>query len=434
VVEETPNRSRPWLITPWLVGLCFVTGAVALAFDQTRPLSTLLFGIASTLAVLSAVSAIAAIRNIESGRSVADQRARALESEVERNRDALDDLAEGLDVMIFLTDEQGRILYSNNRAADAFNFEDPVGKVILAVTMSTEIVELVEQVAASGVSQIAEVTFRHPEERVGIVQVWRESSDQNRLFVTIYDITELRRLERVRRDFVANVSHELRTPMTTIRAMAETLQDNDPNDADLRDKYLAKIIREVDRLTRITDDLLTLSIVESGRPAKVVCNATELVRGVVHQLSSKAQERGLHIQFTGEPNILVLANEPQLTQVAMNLIDNAINYSTEGDIVVSLHRESGAMVLTVTDQGIGIAQDHIYRVFERFYRVDKGRSRATGGTGLGLAIVRNIVEGHDGKIAVESALHHGSTFTVTWPLGDTDAGDEVVSGDPAESP
>jgi len=428
-VEGNDWRIR---LSPVLAGVALVVGLVAATSPSTRPLSTVLFGLFGIAAFGATLAANKALEQSTSRASAADLRSLMIEGEVARHRDALDDLAEGLDVMIFLTDPQGRILYSNNRAAEAFHHEDPVGKVILAVTMSNEVVELVASVAETGRSKTAEVAFRHPEERVGIVQVWRESSDEGRLFISIYDITELRRLERVRRDFVANVSHELRTPMTTIRAMAETLQDNDPSDADLREKYLEKIIREVDRLTRITDDLLTLSTVETGRTIKAVCDGSEIVRGVVSQLSQKAEGKGISLVFHGPTELLVDANEPQLTQVAMNLIDNAINYSTEGRIDVTVAELDDQFVLKVQDHGIGIAQDHIYRVFERFYRIDKGRSRATGGTGLGLAIVRNIVEGHGGKVAVESALHHGSTFTATIPLGT--AGNCAVSGGPDASP
>ncbi len=401
-----------------MAGAALVCGAVAIFSADARPVAGTLFVVAAIGSIVLTVHSNQVQEALESRADAGDLRALALESEVDRNRDALDDLAEGLDVMIFLTDVQGKILYSNNRAAEAFHHEDPVGKVILAVTMSNEVVSLVASVARTGVGETAEVAFRHPEERVGIVQVWKESSDQDRLFISIYDITELRRLERVRRDFVANVSHELRTPMTTIRAMAETLQDNDPSDEALREKYLEKIIREVDRLTRITDDLLTLSTVETGRTIKAECDGSELVRSVVNQLASKAKEKGLVIQYNGPTKLMMLANEPQLMQVALNLIDNAINYTSEGEITVTVAQAEDQFLLTVKDTGIGIAQDHIYRVFERFYRVDKGRSRATGGTGLGLAIVRNIVEGHGGKIAVESALHHGSTFSVMIPIGD----------------
>ena len=411
--EQSAHRLN--LLTTLLMVAGLITGVCAASSSFTW--LTILFVTFLLGAIVSHTYAKSRGTVVEDRLQLAITRAEAAEIEASRHRDALDDLAEGLEVLIFLTDLSGKIIYANERACHYFQFEDPVGHVVLAVTMSSEIVDLVSKVAETGKPAHAEVNFRHPEERAGIVHVWQESYGHRRLFVTIYDISELRRLERVRSDFVANVSHELRTPMTTIRAMAETIQDNDPADEALRDRYLVKIIREVDRLTHITDDLLALSSVESGRTEKIESDVAEIIRAVVQQLNLKAKEKGLAIGYQAPTALMALVNPTQLSQVAMNLIDNAINYTSEGEINVALTSDDDSFQLQVRDTGVGIAQDHLHRVFERFYRVDKGRSRATGGTGLGLAIVKNIAEAHGGTVSAESALHHGSTFTVTMPLG-----------------
>ncbi|MFM9873140.1 MAG: sensor histidine kinase [Fimbriimonadaceae bacterium] len=338
-----------------------------------------------------------------------------LESEVVRHRDALDDLADGLDAMIFLVDTNMRLLYANSRADEFFKIGDRDGDLLRAITLSNELDDLVGEVSRSREGLSREVILRHPRERTVQAQCWPEEFGQDRLFLSLRDVTELRHLETVRRDFVANVSHELRTPMTTIRAMAETLEEGE-DDVELRERYLGKIIREVDRLTRITDDLLTLSIAESGTVQRADCDLSEIVGSVCHQLEKKAKEKGMSLKVSRPKLMPFEGNETQLTQIVFNLVDNAINYSVEGVVRVSLGEESGRAVFVVADGGIGISSEHLPRIFERFYRVDKGRSRASGGTGLGLAIVKHLIELHGGDVSVESALNRGTTFTVRLPL------------------
>ncbi len=343
-----------------------------------------------------------------------------LESEVVRHRDALDDLADGLDAMIFLVDINFRLLYANSRADEFFKIRDRDGDLLRAITLSNELDELVATVAKTRLGVSKELILRHPRERIVQAQCWPEEFGQDRLFLSLRDVTELRHLETVRRDFVANVSHELRTPMTTIRAMAETLEEGE-DDAELRERYLGKIIREVDRLTHITDDLLTLSIAESGTVQRVECDLAEITGSVCHQLEKKAKEKGMSVVVNRPKQVPFEGNETQLTQIVFNLVDNAINYSSEGSVRVDLEADEKTAVLKIADSGIGISSEHLPRIFERFYRVDKGRSRASGGTGLGLAIVKHLVELHGGEVSVESALNRGTTFTVRLPLPKVDS-------------
>ncbi|MDI9641245.1 ATP-binding protein [Kamptonema cortianum] len=338
-----------------------------------------------------------------------------LSREVKRHRDALDDLADGLDILILLTDQRMMVVYANSRATEVFGGAPLVGQSLVAATVSTELSDLVQRAMQLKTSVRAEVTLKKPQERTFLAHAWIESSGEGRAFLALNDVTDIRRLERVRRDFVANVSHELRTPMTTIRAMAETLADGGDS-REFQEKYLEKIIREVDRLTSITDDLLTLSVAESGGVTKSEVDAAEIVKGVVLQLQSKAEQKGLDLRYSGAQSALASLNENQFSQIVLNLVDNAINYTSAGEVIVSTELEGGELLFRVTDTGIGISSEHLPRIFERFYRVDKGRSRATGGTGLGLSIVRHLAEAHGGRVSVESELNKGSAFTVTLPV------------------
>lgn len=397
-----------------LLIVAVVAGLVGLIAPSARSgamVASLVFGIGGVGTWLRAQSLIG---ELERDSAALETRVEQLQGEVRRHRDALDDLAEGLEIGIFLVDQNLRVLYANSLACDLFQTADPRGQTLLSVVFSNDVMEMLQKVVADASPVSAEMTLRQPEERIVRLHAWQDSSNKDRYFLSIHDISDLRRLERVRRDFVANVSHELRTPMTTIRAMAETLEEG-TEDEEFQRRYLGRIIKEVDRLTHITDDLLTLSIADSGNITKTDCNAAELVRSIVQQLMSKAEAKGLHLSYQGPDKLPMRANETQLSQIALNLVDNAINYTSEGSVVVRMEDGGSEINLVVEDTGIGIGSEHLSRVFERFYRVDKGRSRASGGTGLGLSIVRHLVEGHGGRVSVQSELNKGSTFAVVLP-------------------
>lgn len=334
-----------------------------------------------------------------------------LQTEIEIQRRSVDDLADGLDIAIFICDPRANILYANRRATELFDFEEPLGRNVLAVTLSHDLERLVVEAHREQNPKNAELVFPYPTERTGLAKAW--ATPDGRVFLSVYEITDLRRLERVRQDFVANVSHELRTPMTLIRAMAETLMDGD--DPELRERYLGKIVSEVDRLSMISQDLLILSAAESNPVRKHACDVAEVFRGVLQQLEARASEKGLALSYEGPEHLTIEANSAQMTQVALNLIENAINYTPQGEVSVQIEPRGAEVQILVRDTGMGIASEHQPRVFERFYRVDKARSRSTGGTGLGLSIVKHIVEAHGGRVMVTSALNQGSTFAVTLP-------------------
>lgn len=234
----------------------------------------------------------------------------------------------------------------------------------------------------------------------------------------LHDISEIERVEKTRRDFIANVSHELRTPLTSIRGYAETLLESDePVNGNVRD-FLQVIRRNAERMSRLTEDLLVLARVESGeekldlRPHE----AGMLVTEAVSSIQENANAANVELQIAGVPEVSVIADSYAIHQVFANLVSNALRYAASGKKVVLGAREQPTTIeFYVQDFGPGIASEHLPRIFERFYRVDKARSRETGGTGLGLAIVKHIVLNHGGSVRVESSVGHGSTFFFSLP-------------------
>lgn len=355
-----------------------------------------------------------ALQRAEQERDEAAVGAESLQAQLEKHRRAIDGLADGLKSAIFVCDSKGLILYANARAREWFRFDDPGGRSILAVTISYDLEQIVVRAYAEEGPLEQELNLNYPEDRTMLARAWKEPAG-DRVFVSLYDLTELRRLERIRQDFVANVSHELRTPLAAIRSLAETLHDEPKATLAKRTDYLNRIIAEVDRLATVVSDLLVLSTAESNPVRKQACDLAAVVKGAITLLRTKAEAKGLSLNVDLPKAFGIEANPAQMNQVVINLIDNAINYTPDGSVSICLEDDGPRVTLKVADTGIGIPSDELPRIFERFYRVDKGRSRATGGTGLGLSIVRHIVEAHGGTVDVESALNEGTTFTIRLP-------------------
>jgi two-component system phosphate regulon sensor histidine kinase PhoR len=226
------------------------------------------------------------------------------------------------------------------------------------------------------------------------------------------------RVEKTRRDFIANVSHELRTPLTSIQGYAETLLDSGGN-GNTRE-FLEIIRKNAARMSRLTEDLLTLARVESGETEFSLQPhpAADLLREAQQNFQETLKSSGMELEVAESTPASVQADDDAIQQVLTNLIDNAAKYGAAGGrIVLGAHEVENGVEFYVRDFGAGIASEHLPRLFERFYRVDKARSRESGGTGLGLAIAKHIVLAHGGRIRVESTLGHGSTFFFTLPLG-----------------
>lgn len=254
----------------------------------------------------------------------------------------------------------------------------------------------------------------------------RDVSGDGGAVIVLNDVTEMNRLERVRRDFVANVSHELKTPIASIKGFVETLLDGAADDPADRRRFLDIIARQADRLASIIDDLLALSRIEqsegTGDLPRQPVRLQDLLAAVVGDCQPRAADRSIRLEVECDEELSAEVNPPLVEQAVINLVDNAIKYSEPGRAITILAGpapdvgpESEGVLIRVRDEGCGIDAEHLPRLFERFYRVDKARSRKLGGTGLGLSIVKHIVQAHGGTISVESEPGIGSTFTIHLP-------------------
>ncbi len=244
-----------------------------------------------------------------------------------------------------------------------------------------------------------------------------------------FDVTRLERLELIRQEFLSNVSHELRTPLTSIVALAETLEAGAIEDPQNNRRFLTIIQKNASRMHRLIDDILELSAIEAGnvkvRPEPVPLHP--LVEDVISSLSAAAVSRNIDLQNLVPPNSEVFADPHRLVQMLTNLIDNAVKFNREGGTVSIRYGNSDRDRISVEDTGEGIPSHHLDRLFERFYRVDRARSRELGGTGLGLAIVKHLAKSHGGEVTVSSRLGEGTEFTIELPRRVADIESETIA-------
>jgi two-component system phosphate regulon sensor histidine kinase PhoR len=354
------------------------------------------------------------------GRAVSGlgQTIRTLTDERNRSSAILGSMVEG--VAVVTGDE--RILFCNWAFEQILELPEgsSQGRTLVEALRQAELVGLVREALSGAEELTGEVevgTVRRRNFSVTAAPV--RSAGANGAVLVLHDITELRRLERVRRDFVANVSHEFKTPLTNIQGYSETLLSSALDDTANRRRFVEIIRDHARRLARLTDDLLKLSRIEAGRldlemrPIRV----DALVKSCVETSRLNAEAHGLEIHVDVPENTpAVRGDGTWLGEVLQNLLDNALQYTPSGGQVDVLARANGhAVTFTVADTGIGIPESDLERVFERFYRVDAARSREAGGTGLGLAIARHIVDAHGGRIWVESAVGQGSRFYFSIP-------------------
>lgn len=256
---------------------------------------------------------------------------------------------------------------------------------------------------------------------VGSPSRWLRASalpvrDDGTVLLVVRDVTEAKRLDAIRRDFVANASHELKTPAASIQAAAETIQTASLDDPSVIPRFATQLEREAMRLSRIVGDLLDLSRLESGSELDEAVALDAVVRDEVERFEAPAAESGIELRVEADPVPRVRGSGRDLALLVRNLIDNAIRYTHAGGRVdVTVSADGGDLVLVVADTGVGIPQRELPRIFERFYRVDRARSRETGGTGLGLSIVRHVVENHGGHVTVASELGRGTRFEIRLP-------------------
>lgn len=340
----------------------------------------------------------------------------------EMQQDRLSALIENMGSGLILIDSKGFISMVNRTYKEIFkiNSSEYVNKLYYQVIESGEVISLIEEIFMTEEKVKKQIIIplgnrkRHFEVYgvpiIGTNDVWKG------ILLVFHDITDIKKLEQVRKDFVANVSHELKTPITSIKGFSETLLDGAMEDKESLEAFLKIILQESDRLQSLIHDLLDLSKIEqqSFHLSIKQYNILETLEEVLAILKQKAVEREITIMFDKENDpILIEADADRLKQIFLNLINNALTYTPSGGSVsITLSESSTKVFIKIEDTGIGIDKEEIPRIFERFYRVDKARSRNSGGTGLGLAIVKHLIEAHKGEITVESKIGKGTAFFI----------------------
>ena len=322
---------------------------------------------------------------------------------------------------VMAVDRQGKVMLVNDALSRMFELGIPfIGKPHFEVIRDHELNDFIQEVLSSKEEKRKEVSFIRPREQDIMIQsalVEKEGRGAVFALFVFHDITELKRLEKVRKDFVANVSHELRTPLTSIKGFVEALKDGAISDPEQSVRFLSVISQHTDRMNQIISDLLQLSLIESkgfelkSEPFSV----KELVEEVVDSLKRSAEKKSQNLEISIISGVQkVVGDRYRIGQALTNLVDNAIKYTPEkGSIRIEFRDKGEKMEIVVIDNGTGIPPQDLSRIFERFYTVDKGRSRELGGTGLGLSIVKHIVEAHGGTVQVQSQMGKGSEFSFT---------------------
>lgn len=340
-----------------------------------------------------------------------------IENQEKQNR--LEAILKSMNSGVFAYDTQDQIIMINPFCKELFGiFGDVIGKNIYDIKELRDLIFTLESE-----EDVIEVRIRKPmvrDIRIKSAEIYGERVAKVGTVVVLEDITDLKKLEKMRSQFVANVSHELKTPLTSIKGFSETLKF--VKDEETRNKFLDIINEESERLTRLINDILTLSSIEQTKTVKHeeidVGRETEKIYNL---LAPKAESKNIRLNLKQTEQFIIKGDIDNYKQLVLNLVDNAIKYTREnGEVNIQLDRYKDELRLIIQDTGIGIPEKHINRVFERFYRVDKARDRAMGGTGLGLAIVKHIVLSMGGTIDLESEVGKGSTFTILLPMTSSD--------------
>ena len=349
-------------------------------------------------------------------------------------------MAEG----VLAIDLDERVISLNRAANDLLGVDADqiIGRSIQESVRNTTLQALIRQTLERAAPVQGETTLRSPKQSglpdryLQVQTAPLRDADGQRLgvLVVLHDVTQLRRLESVRRDFVANVSHEVKTPVSAIKAAVETMLDDSAMPRDQAERFMGIIKRQADRLDAIVEDLLVLARLESQEGdllAEIEAQPVKrIIEAAAETCQAKASEKNITIRIEAEGQPRALANAMLLEQALVNLIDNAIKYSpADTEVGVQTQRRGDELIIAVTDQGRGIEPQHIERIFERFYRTDRARSRELGGTGLGLSIVKHVADTHGGRVSVDSEPGLGSTFRIHIVPVDTRA---TTTTDPPE--
>ncbi len=335
---------------------------------------------------------------------------RALFEDLTRRKEELESILSSIQEGLVVLDRQDKIILANQAFKRIVRNDLVEGKFYWEAARSSRFGDLIKKTRADKISLQGEFDLNQKDYLCSTAYL----PSSGRIVVTVHDLTETKRLEKVKRDFVLNVSHELRTPLTAIKGFVETLEGEADNK-----HYLGIIKRNTDRLIKIVEDLLLLAELEEKG---IVIQAERvdlrtLAENIIKIFELRAKEKGLTLELMADPELPPISADPfALEQMLINLIDNALKYTENGGVRISLQKRDKDIWLAVEDTGIGIPAEHLDRIFERFYVADKSRSKKLGGTGLGLAIVKHIVLAHQGRISVQSEPGKGTIFSIILPI------------------
>lgn len=340
------------------------------------------------------------------------------QAELARLQEQWDTVTESVVEGVILIDADAAVLFVNPAAKRFLRAGEGVGRDFYQLALGWEFVPLVREVLGKNADSLSQTVAK--DERVFQVRVQAISTLTRRgALIVMSEVTELQRLGRIRRDFVANISHELRTPVTTMGLLAETITSELPADRPGLQEHLVKLRGQIDVLAQLSDEMMDLALIESGRmPMQLIeASAADLVNQVLEVLRPQAERKQIALQVDVPGDLRVLADPSGVNKVLSNLIHNAIKFTpAEGRISVSARRAEDNIEFRIADTGVGIPARDLPRIFERFYKVDRARTAGEiRGTGLGLAIAKHVIEGHGGKIWVESSEGKGTTFYFTLP-------------------
>jgi two-component system phosphate regulon sensor histidine kinase PhoR len=337
-------------------------------------------------------------------------------AEIESSRHELATMLDSMQEAVVAVTAEGHVRWSNSVMKRIAGTEIRVGRPLVHSVRDPELLACVR-----GALEKREVRYGRANS-LGPGRIFEISAaplPSGGAIAVLHDVTRIEAAERSRRDFIANVSHELRTPLTSIQGYVETLLEEPRPDAATANEFLQVILKNATRMNRLTEDLLALASIESPdyKLAMQPTRASEMVRDAIESLGGIVVDSGVELESSGAPNAHVMVDPDAINQVFGNLIENALKYGKSGKLIrVGARQLENQIEFFVQDLGPGIASEHLERIFERFYRVDKARSREAGGTGLGLAIVKHIVQAHGGNVRAESELGSGTTFLFTLPI------------------
>ena len=342
-----------------------------------------------------------------------------------KQRNEMEAILSSMEEGVIAFDVDERIISINQAAARIFKREtsDILNRTVQEAVRNPEVQQFVRDALSTSENLESDITLYHEGERIiytHSTSLFDSTGHSSGILVVLNDVTQLRQLENIRRDFAANVSHEIKTPLTAIKGFVETLRHSHSEKPEDTERFIGIIDKHVNRLAAIVDDLISLSKIEQDDEKKEIKLQKSPIRNVLQtaigNCREKAKLKEITIDIACEQDISAMIDTRLLEQAVFNLLDNAINYSEQqSSVQVSVAVQDSEIIISVQDHGLGISKEHHSRLFERFYRADKARNRKLGGTGLGLAIVKHIAQAHGGRVSVESAIGKGSTFSFYLP-------------------